>query len=506
METTTDLTNCCGTNTFKDKEDRVGAFFSATQSICPTCRKTVQAKIVFKDGKVVLSKRCMQHGEFEALLSSDIDYWIKSLSYTKPGTKPKEWSTHVKDGCPDDCGLCEDHEQHTCSPIVEISNSCDLKCPICIVWNQNNYDMSSTEFEGVVDGLIRKEGTLELMLLSGGEPTIHPEFFKLAEYAAKKKEIKRVLVSSHGMRIGNDDEFARRFKETGLYLSLQFDSLRNENYKRIRGANLLEQKMKTLEKCEKYNIPTIFVPTVARGFNDDEIGAVVEFAFKHDFVTSVTIQPAAYTGAGGTSFPSDPMNRLTQVDIHKLLEKQTSWLKKEDFHPIPCSHPSCYTASYMIKLENGKYMPLTQFGDVSTYLNLLTNRAIMDADDRAKQLIQDAIYSLWSAQSVTVDTDIVLKSLKSVLGEFNKTGRMEQEQLWKLSETKVKAIFIHAFMDEFDFEVSRIRKCCTHYALPDGRLMPGCAYNNIHRFKDKRLKLTGVKEPDRKPLVTAGNA
>jgi uncharacterized radical SAM superfamily Fe-S cluster-containing enzyme len=102
---------------------------------------------------------------------------------------------------------------------------------------------------------------------------------------------------------------------------------------------------------------------------------------------------------------------------------------------------------------------------------------------------------------VTVDTDIVLNSLKAILKEFNKTGRMEQEQLWKLSETKVKAIFIHAFMDEFDFEVSRIRKCCTHYALPDGRLMPGCAYNNIHRFKDKRLKLEGVKEPSRKPLT-----
>src|SRR5690606_20884374 len=132
----------------------------------------------------------------------------------------------------------------------------------------------------------------------------------------------------------------------------------------IRGANLLKNKMKTLEMCEKYNIPTIFVPTVARGFNDDEIGDVVNFALKHDFVTSVTIQPAAYTGAGGTQFPGDAMKRLTQVDIHNLLAEQTDWIKKEDFLPIPCSHPSCYTASYMLKLENGKFMPLTHFGDV----------------------------------------------------------------------------------------------------------------------------------------------
>jgi len=493
---------CCGTNTFKDKEDRKGSFFSATQSICPECRKTIQAKIIFRDGKVVLTKRCFHHGEFEALLSSDVDYWVKSLTYTKPGTKPKEFSTHFKDGCPDDCGLCEEHEQHTCSPIVEISNACDLKCPICIVWNQNNYNMSFEEFKNITDGLLRKEGSLELMLLSGGEPTLHPEFFRLAEYAVQQKDIKRVLVSSHGLKIAQDEEFAKRFKDTGLYLSLQFDSLNDKNYKKIRGANLLESKMRTLEMCEKYNIPTIFVPTVARGFNDDELGAVIDFAFKHDFVTSVTIQPAAYTGAGGTAFPQDAMNRLTQFDVHKLLEEQTDWLKKEDFLPIPCSHPSCYTACYVLKLDNGKYVPLTHFGDVAVYLNMLTNRAILEADDRAQQLIQDAIYNLWSAQSVTVDTEQVLRSLKSILTEYQSAGTLGQEQLWRLSETKVKAIFIHAFMDEFDFEVSRIRKCCTHYALPDGRLMPGCAYNNIHRFKDKRLNLEGVREPERVKLTT----
>lgn len=492
---------CCPSSTFRDKEDRRGAFFSASQSICPECRKTIQAKIVFRDNKVLLTKRCLQHGEFEAVLSSDIEYWVKSLTYTKPGTKPKEWSTPIEKGCPDDCGLCEDHEQHTCSPIIEISNHCDLKCPICIVWNQNNYNMSFIEFKTVIDGLIRKEGTLELCLLSGGEPTIHPEFFKLAEYAASRKEIKRVLVSSHGIQIAKSDEFARQFKELGLYLSLQFDSLNNANYKAIRGANLLELKMKTLEKCEKYNIPTIFVPTVARGFNDSEIGAVVDFALSHDFVTSVTLQPAAYTGAGGTAFPQDKMTKLTQRDMHLLLEQQTRWLKKEDFLPIPCSHPSCYTATYLFKLDNGKYIPLTQFGDVSTYLDLVTNRAIIDADDKAKDLIQDAIYRLWSAQSITVDTDMVLQSLKAILKEYQKHEVFEQEQLWRLSEKRVKAIFIHAFMDEYDFEIARIRKCCTHYALPDGRLMPGCSYNNVHRFKDQRLKLQGVRIPERKPLA-----
>ena len=488
------ISTCCNNSAFNDKEDRKAAFFSATQSICPVCRKTIQAKILFQNNNVIMSKRCLEHGEFESIVSTDISYWMKSLTYTKPGTKPKEWSTPIDKGCPDDCGLCEDHEQHTCSPIIEISNHCDLECPICIVWNQNTYNMSIDDFKNIIDGLIRKEGTLELVLLSGGEPTLHPDFFELCEYAASKTEIKRVLISSHGIKLGKDREFAKKFKALGLYLSLQFDSLNDENYKAIRGANLLKTKKACLKHCEEFNIPTIFVPTVARGYNDSELGAVVDYAFSHDFVTSVTIQPAAYTGSGGTAFPQDAMQKLTQVDIHTLLEQQTSWLKKEDFLPVPCSHPSCYTAIYLLKLEDGTHLPLTRFADLSEYMDLLTNRAIIDGDGQAKNLIQDAVYNLWSAQALTADSEKVLKALRDIIDKYN---NLSEVPTWKLSESNIKAIFIHAFMDEYDFDVSRIRKCCTHYALPDGRLMPGCAYNNVHRMKDERLNMESIKVPVR---------
>lgn len=489
------LAPCCNTNSFDDKKERNAAFFSSTQSICPVCRKTIQAKILFRNNSVVMSKRCPEHGEFESIVSPDMNYWIKSLTFTKPGTMPKEWSTPVDKGCPDDCGLCEDHQQHTCSPIIEISNYCDLECPVCIVWNQNSYNMTLDEFKGIIDGLIRKEGTLELVLLSGGEPTLHPQFFELCEYATSKAEIKRVLISSHGIKVGKDREFAKRFKELGLYLSLQFDSLDDANYKAIRGANLLKTKQACLQHCEEFNIPTVFVPTVARGYNDQELGAVVDYALSHDFVTSVTIQPAAYTGLGGTAFPQDPMQKLTQYDIHTLLAEQTSWLTPDDFLPVPCSHPSCYTASYLLKLEDGTHLPLTRFADLSEYLDLLTNRAIIDGDGRAKELIQDAVYNLWSAQALTVDSEQVLSSLRAIIDQYNNND--SGEPTWKLSESRIKAIFIHAFMDENDFEISRVQKCCTHYALPDGRLMPGCSYNNVHRMRDERLGLENVAVPVR---------
>ncbi len=494
------LTSCCDSSTFDDKLDRKRAFFSATQSICPECRSTIQAKILFEDNNVIMSKRCPEHGEFESIVSSDLDYWIKSLSYTKPGTLPKQWSTKVDKGCPDDCGLCEDHEQHTCSPIIEISNHCDLECPICIVWNQNSWNITVDEFKFVIDGLIEKEGTLELALLSGGEPTLHPQFFELCEYATSKPEIKRILISSHGIKIGKDEQFAKRFKALGLYLSLQFDSLDDKNYQSIRGANLLKTKQACLANCQKFNIPTIFVPTVARGFNDQEIGAVINYALSHDFVTSVTIQPAAYTGAGGTSFPQDPLRKLTQVDLHKLIAEQTDWLEPQDFLPVPCSHPSCYTAVYLLKLENGDYVPLSRFTDLKKYLDLLSNRAIIESDDESQQLVQDAIYNLWSAQSVTADSENVLAALRLLVDSFNSDHPDNHIPLWQKTEQRIKAIFIHAFMDEYDFDVSRIRKCCTHYALPDGRLMPGCAYNNVHRMRENHLDMNRAEIPVRVTL------
>ncbi|OFZ37600.1 MAG: hypothetical protein A2504_15570 [Bdellovibrionales bacterium RIFOXYD12_FULL_39_22] len=465
---------------------RESSFFSISESICPVCRRILSGKILLKEGKVFLAKRCPEHGHFEALLSSDDKYWVNSLSYTKPGQLPLKFSKAFDKGCPEDCGLCEEHEQHTCSPIIEINNKCDLECPVCIVWNENNYEMSFEDFKKIVDGLIEKEGSLELVLLSGGEPTLHSQFEKFAQYITSKKEIKRVLISSHGLRIAKDEEFAKRFAQLGLYLSLQFDTLRGDVYEKLRGRDLLADKMKCLERCEKYKIPTVIVPTIARGYNEDEVGALANFAFKHDFITSVTFQPMAYTGKGGSSFSVDESLPITQADMHQLLATQTDWLKKEDFLPIPCSHPQCYSATYLLKVAEAEFIPLTRFGEINSYLDAMANRALLDSGGRTAEMLQDAVYSLWSAQSITVDSKKVNDSLKNIIKQ-NQASCCALD-LQKYNEGKFKAIFIHSFMDENNFEVSRIRKCCTHYALPDGRLMPGCSYNNIHRHRDERLK------------------
>src|SRR5215510_6698986 len=183
-------------------------FHSFSRGLCPQCNKPVDGVRMIRDGKVYLRKQCPTHGQSEALISGDADWFLRSLTYVKEGSRPHSFSTAVEKGCPDDCGLCPDHEQHSCLPIIEITNHCNLECPICIVQNRNNYHMSLEEFRATIEGLIEKEGLLDTVNLSGGEPTLHPEFLNFLDLA-KRPQISRVSVSTNGLRLASDFAFCQ---------------------------------------------------------------------------------------------------------------------------------------------------------------------------------------------------------------------------------------------------------------------------------------------------------
>ena len=475
-----------------EKRSRDGAFFGYTRSICPTCKKNLDAHIVLRDGRVFMQKRCPQHGYFDVEISSDAEYYIKSLSYTKPGTMPLRFATKVEHGCPSDCGLCEDHLQHTCSPILEINDVCDLECPVCIVRNQHGYTMSFEDFKRSVDNLIAAEGELSILLLSGGEPTLHPQFFDFCDYVQKGPhagKIKRLLISTHGRRIANNLRFAERFKAGGMYASLQFDSLRPGVYPKLRGIELLDMKLKCLDHIRELDIPTVLVPTVSKGDNSDEPGALVQLGLEMNQVSSIVIQPMAHTGDGGDRYHANPAgHRLTMPEVHQLLEEQLPWFKREYWHPVPCSHPSCYTATYLFRLEDGRYVALPEFVNIRQYLDAMANRAILRSDDALEKMLLDSITNLWSATKVGESSAMILASVKTFLREtFNSRNPLTPGEIERKAEARSKALFIHAFMDPWDLDVARLKKCCTHYVMPDGRLMPGCSYNNLYRHYDTRF-------------------
>ena len=463
-------------------------FHSFTRGMCPTCRKLVDGARMLRGGKVYMRKECPTHGRSEALISGDVEWFLKSLTYSKPGSVPLKFSTPEKDGCPTDCGLCPAHEQHSCLPIIEITNHCNLECPICIVQNRNNYEMSLDEFRGIIDGLIEKEGAIDTVNLSGGEPTIHPHILDFLDIA-RRPEIARISISTNGLVIASDLDFCHALAERGVYVNLQLDALRNPALRQLRGGNHEAVKLRALDNLEKAGVRTTIIATIAKGVNDDQIGDCVRLLYERDSILSLLFQPAAYTGYGGAHFgPHDPLDIITIPDIVKACESQTDgMLRRDDFLPLPCSHPSCFALTYMLKSDDG-FVPFPRFLELQRYLEVIANRGTIRPDEQFEDTIRDVINDLWSSSGQLPDSTRILHLLKRALNLMY--PRDEALSLWKrvrLGEDLIKTIFIHAFMDEHTFEVDRIKKCCTHYAMPDGKLMPGCAYNMFYRHLDPRF-------------------
>ncbi len=472
-------------NTAGDAE----AFHSYSRGMCPKCRELVDGARILRGGKVYLRKYCPKDGITEALISGDAEWFMRSLLYTKPGDVPLKVSTKTDKGCPHDCGLCPDHEQHSCLPIIEITNHCNLECPICIVQNKHNYNMTKAEFVATIDGLIEKEGTLETVNLSGGEPTMHPDFLEFLDLG-KRPEISRISISTNGLKVASSPEFCAELAKRGVYVNLQLDALSNPALRVLRGAgNHAEMKRKALANLKAAGVRTTIISTVALGVNDQEIGDCVKLLMDNDFILSLMFQPAAHTGYGGSHFgPHNPLNVMTIPDVVNACATQTGGLlQKSDFHPLPCSHPSCFGLTYLLKTGDG-YIPFPRFIELDRYLDAISNRGTIRPDAPFADTINATINTLWSGSGQNPQSEQILATLKKLLRLMYPPERvLELEERLRIGEDAVKTIFIHAFMDEHTFEVDRIKKCCTHYALPDGRLMPGCAYNMFYRHKDARF-------------------
>ena len=455
-------------------------FHSYSRATCPTCLQLVDGARILRGGKVYLRKECPRDGRSEALISADAEWFLSSLSYVKPGSRPLALSMPLEKGCPADCGLCPDHEQHSCLPVIEITHHCNLECPICLVENRHRTEMSLEEFGRTIDGLVAKEGRLDTVNLSGGEPTLHPRFLDLVDLA-HRPEIGRVSVSTNGLRIAADPSFCDELARRNVYVSLQLDGLGDEELTRLRGrAGIGNVKERALANLEKAGVRTSLVATVARGVNEEWVGRCIQLLFDNDFILSLMFQPAAYTAPHFR--PHDPLDIVTIPEILRLAEEGTrGTLTRADFLPLPCSHPSCFALTYLLETEDG-FVPFSRFLDLPRYLDLVSNRGTLSPDEDFEEAIRATIDELWSSSGQLPDNERVLATLRRALRLMYPEERVVAvEERLRIGEGLVKSIFVHAFMDAHTFEIDRIKRCCTHYALPDGRLMPGCAYNVLYR-------------------------
>lgn len=438
-------------------------YHKTTRSVCPVCRAVVPAKIVFVGDSVYMMKQCPGHGEFRSLIERDRRRYLASFAVSKPAVYPLEYSHPTFEGCPSGCGICPEHQQHTCLPIIEITDYCNMACPVCLVENRQRSHMDAGTFAATIDGLVRAEGLLDLINISGGEPTLHPELLGLIDYA-RRDEIVNISLSTNGRRFLRDRTLLDGLIERGVYISLQFDGFDRDSYREIRGEDLLAEKLEILGLLESAGAKTSLVMTVMRGFNDRQIGPVADLLFSKDFIKSLMIQPVVFTNPG---YPYDEDRVMTTSDVIRELENvEAVRILPTDITNLPCSHPVCFSLSYFLKIQSGGFVPLTRLVDAGAYLDIIKNRSTPGLDVGSYGAIKDAVYQLWSTSGALPESEKVLATVRNLLCELGKCGNDPAARaVFGVAENNIKSIFVHSFMDQHNFDLSRAMKCCTTYPV-----------------------------------------
>ncbi|HUK28447.1 MAG TPA: radical SAM protein [Candidatus Acidoferrales bacterium] len=473
-------------------------FLKETTSICPECHKVLQARLVEKNRQVMMVKSCSEHGTYEDVYWSDVDEWERVRRYSTIGDGLENPRTEVEKGCPYDCGICPDHKSQTILSIIDVTNNCNLKCPICFA-NATaagyQYQPTLDQIKAMIDNLAaNKPVSVKALQLSGGEPTLRddlPEILRHAHAAG----IHHLEINTNGIRIANDPVFLQRVLDADVSsFYLQFDGVTPEPYKTTRGLDLLPVKMKALDNLRTAGHDSvILVVTLVKGINDNQVGQIIDFAAKnHDLIRCVNVQPVSITGRIDRNKLAD--YRITIPDFTKLVEEQTGGqIKRSDFFPVPSvvpfaravgalkgtrfpeftMHEHCGMATFVF-VEDGKITPITRYANVDGFMNSMTRVAELANTGHKVKANVEMIRSL---------SNLKLKVLGPLIGGVMKEGTYEA-----LGRLMRKIIMIGAmhFMDPYNFDLERVQRCGIHYAVPDGRIIPFCTMNSLHREKIER--------------------
>ena len=442
-------------------------YYDYTISLCPECLKRVGAKIIIENDDVFMTKRCPDHGFFKTKIATDVPYYKNIRNYNKASETPVHFGTDVEFGCPYDCGLCVDHEQHSCLSIVEVTDRCNLTCPTCYAMSSPHYGSHRTleEIEAMFDTIVHNEGEPDVVQISGGEPTIHPEFFKIMDIA-KTKPIKHLMLNTNGIRIANDPGFAEKLAtyapEFEIYL--QFDSFKPEVLEDFRGKDLTNVRMKALEKLNELNLSTTLVIVLQKGKNIDEIGKIIEFALKQKCVRGITFQPVEIAGRNRDDSAHE---KITLTEVRQEILNQFPILNGDDIIPVPCN-PDSLAMGYILKLEN-EIIPLTRYINPADLLNNETKNTIVYEQDTGLQMQLLDIFSTGiSVDKVQPKVNQLLCCLPDV-----SAPNLDYDNLFR--------IIIMNFMDAHDFDVRGVKKSCVHIVNKDLKMIPFETMNLFYR-------------------------
>lgn len=442
-------------------------FLELTRSICPVCREAIDAQVILRANKVYMRKRCPAHGPFEALVYGDAEAYVANARFNKPGTIPLEFSTTMDRGCPYDCGLCPDHQQHVCVGIIEVNSACNMECPLCFADAGPGFNLTLGQVEAILERFVETEGRPEVVQFSGGEPSIHPEIIPMLA-AAKERDIRHVMLNTNGKRIARDDRFLDALSMLRPSIYFQFDGFQAETYRILRGEpDILDEKLLALDRLAEAGCEVVLVPAIERGVNGHEVGAIVRFGLEHPAVKGVNFQPAFHAGRFGAH---DPMQRMTNPDVIRLLDEQTDGLfRVSDFVPIPCCFPTCNSVTYAY-VDGDQVTPLPRLLKVEDYLDYIANRVLLDPGAE----LRAALEGLWSTASFP-GAPKEAQAFALTCAACGLSGDLNVEAL----ASRMFVVMLQDFMDPWTFNIRNLMKCCKAVLLPDGRQIPFCAYNSL---------------------------
>jgi hypothetical protein len=457
-------------------------YYDVAISICSTCFRQVNGKIIFQDGSVFMLKRCPEHGNEKVLLADDIDYYRRAREvFLKPSEMPQRFATPVMYGCPYDCGLCTDHEQHSCVSLLEINDHCNLACPICYASSGPHRPEHKPldQVLAMLDAIVRSEGEADVVQVSGGEPTTHPDFFAILD-AAKERPIRHLMVNTNGLRIAKDPEFAERLATylPGFELYLQFDSFERGTLEQLRGADLRGIRRQAVERLNELGISTTLVVTLSKGANDSECGKIVDWALQQPAIRGVTFQPIQQ--AGRTEGFDPARDRLTLTEVRRKIAEQSEHFRIEDLLPVPC-HPDCIAMAYALKIGQ-QVTPLTGIVDPQLLIDSARNTIVFESDPDLKQSLFD-ILSTGHSPASGADS---LRDLLCCLPQVDLPPHLDYRNVFR--------IIIMQFLDAHSFDVRSVKKSCVHVVHPDDyRMIPLDTYNLFYRGDLEKSRLAPLR-------------
>lgn len=442
-------------------------FYGQTQSLCEICLAVVPTKIIFQHNQVYYQKRCAEHGVQKTVVSTDIEYFKRCKEYLKPGDMPEKFQTEIKRGCPHDCGLCPDHEQHSCLALFEIIDECNMHCPVCFANSApgKGNPRSLEQIEIMLETLLASEQQPDLVQVSGGEPTLHPQLMTILR-RLKASPIRHLMLNTNGIRLARDPHLVEELAslKPGFEVYLQFDSLKIAALQNIRGQDMRNIRQQALEKLEQYHISTTLVCVIRKGVNDQEIGELIQFAQQWKCVRGITFQPVQEAGRNEAGKPA---HRMTLSEIRTRIIEADNPFGDADMIPLPC-HPENIAIGYGIRMDD-KIIPVTGLLPREELLKGVDNTITFEKSAGLKE----AFFKLFSLDACSEQTAERLETLLCCLPRIQSKGGLTYDHVFR--------IVIMSFMDKYDFDIASVKRSCTHFVEPNGKIYPFDTWNLFYR-------------------------